>query len=350
MNQSNDLYKTLRIKNITENVKDFKTISFENNDAVSYKAGQYITLVSHSHNEEIRRSYSITSSPFLNEPLSIGVKRIENGFFSRLLVDAATPGDEVITIGAGGLFVLPDNIKDYRQVFFFAAGSGITPAYSLIKTLLYAHWPVDVVLIYSNASPEKTIYLQELKALEEKFMNRFHVRFLFSNIVQLSKARLHRNLLITFLNEFSSAPYAETLFYICGPESYMRLCTYTLQENDVPKDNIKREDFVINAVRKRDASPPDKQTHAVKISFNDQPFQFDVHYPDSILRAAKKAGIALPYSCEAGRCASCVARCLSGQVWHSYNEVLTEKDLQQSSVLTCVGHPVNGDVELEIKL
>jgi ferredoxin-NADP reductase len=348
--QANDLYKTLRIKTITENIKDFKTIAFENDHAVSYKAGQYITLVRHAHNQEIRRSYSITSSPLLHEPLSIGVRRIENGFFSRLLVDTATAGDELITIGAGGLFVLPDNIKDYKQVFFFAAGSGITPVYSLIKTLLYAHWPVDVVLIYSNASPEKTVYLQELKALEEKFINRFHVKFLFSNIVQLARARLHRDLLIAFLNEFSSAAYEETLFYICGPESYMRLCTYTLQENDVPKSNIKREDFVINAIRKRDTSPPDKQTHVVKINFNNQHFQFDVHYPDSILQAAKKAGIVLPYSCEAGRCASCVAKCLSGQVWHSYNEVLTEKDLQQRSVLTCVGHPVSGDVELEIKI
>jgi len=199
-------------------------------------------------------------------------------------------------------------------------------------------------------SDDKTIYLQELKTLEEKFINRFHIQFLFSNIVQLSRARLHRGLLITFLNEFSSAAYAETLFYICGPEPYMRLCTYTLQENDVPKNNIKREDFVINAVRKRDALPPDKRTHFVKINFNDHHFQFEVHYPDSILQAAKKAGISLPYSCEAGRCASCVAKCLSGQVWHSYNEVLTEKDLQQHSILTCVGHAVNGDVELAIQM
>src|SRR5436190_12243946 len=151
------LYKTIRIKDIKENVKDFKIFSFENGDAITYKAGQYLTLIRHAHNEEIRRSYSITSSPFLNEPLSIGVKRIENGFFSRLLVDNAIPGDELITIGAGGLFVLPDNVENYKQVFFFAAGSGITPVYSLIKTVLHAYPDIDVVLIYSNASPEKAI-------------------------------------------------------------------------------------------------------------------------------------------------------------------------------------------------
>jgi ring-1,2-phenylacetyl-CoA epoxidase subunit PaaE len=276
------------------------------------------------------------------------VKRIENGLFSRLLIDDAVEGDELITIGAGGLFVLPDDINNYKQVFFFAAGSGITPIYSLIKTLLFVHEQIDVVLIYSNASESKTVFLDELKMLEEKSSKRFHIKFLFSNIVHLSKARLHRKLLEEFLDELSVAEYEQALFYICGPESYMRLCTYTLQENDVPKANIKREDFVINSIRKRDASPPDKSTHSATVTLNNQTIEFAVHYPDSILQAAKKANIVLPYSCEAGRCASCIAKCIEGKVWHSYNEVLTEKDIQHGLVLTCVGHPVDGDVKLEI--
>ncbi len=345
----NNLYKTLIVKSVREIIEGFKTFSFSSEHEINYKPGQYLTLVSHSHNEETRRSYSITSSPVLNESLSIGVKRIENGFFSRLLVDNVVQGDELITIGSGGLFVLPDDMHNYKQVFFFAAGSGITPIYSLIKTLLHAHENIDVVLIYSNASESKTVFLHELKMLEEKFIKRFHIKFLFSNIVHLSKARLHRKLLEEFLNELCVADYAQTLFYTCGPESYMRLCTYTLQENDVPKANIKREDFVINAVRKRDASPPDKNTREVKITVNSNNYHFPVHYPDSILQAAKKAHITLPYSCEAGRCASCIAKCIEGKVWHSYNEVLTEKDIQQGLILTCVGHPVDGNVRLEIK-
>ena len=164
MNGDNDLYKTLHIKNIKEEVKDFKTFSFAEN--INYKAGQYLTFVYHWHNEEVRRSYSITSSPVLNEPLAIGVKRIENGLFSRKLIDSAKPNDELISIGAGGLFVLPDDIENYKQVFFFAAGSGITPVYSLIKTLLHVYANINVVLIYSNASPEKTVFLYELKTLE----------------------------------------------------------------------------------------------------------------------------------------------------------------------------------------
>ena len=151
MNNKNGLYKTLIIKSIKEEVKDFKTFCFDAD--FTYKAGQYITLVYKLNNEETRRSYSITSSPVLNEPLSIGVKRIENGFFSRKLIDTAKiVNDDLITIGAGGLFVLPDDIANYKQLFFFAAGSGITPIYSLIKTALHQYKHLHVVLIYSNAS------------------------------------------------------------------------------------------------------------------------------------------------------------------------------------------------------
>lgn len=344
---TNGLYKTLHIQNIKEEVKDFKTFSFAEN--ILYKAGQYLTFVYHSRSEEIRRSYSITSSPVLNEPLSIGVKRIENGLFSRKLIDNAVINDELITIGAGGLFVLPDDIENYKQVFFFAAGSGITPVFSLIKTILHKHVHIHVVLIYSNASIEKTVFLNELKTLEQKFAQHFNVRFLFSNILDLSKARLHRNLIIDFLSEYAETDFSKALFYICGPQSYMRLCTYTLRENDVPLLNIKKEDFVINSVHRRDALPPDKTSHKAFINLNEKKFSFAVDYPNSILQAAKKLNIVLPYSCEAGRCASCMAKCVKGKVWHSYNEVLTAKELKQGLILTCVGHPVDGDVELEIK-
>ncbi len=342
------LYKTLRIQHITEAIKDFKIFSFANDHNIKYKAGQYLTFVYHSHNEEIRRSYSITSSPILHELLSIGIKRVENGLFSRKLTDNAIVNDALITIGAGGLFILPDDLSNYKQVFFFAAGSGITPVYSLIKTLLYAHQHVHVVLIYSNASPGQTIFFNELKLLEQKFQHRFKLKFLFSDFVDLSKARLHRNLIVDFLNEFSVADFTETLFYICGPGSYMRLCTYTLQEMDVPKNNIKRENFVINSINKRDALPPDKTTHNIIIHLNNNEYNYAAHYPDSILQAAKKRNISLPYSCEAGRCGSCVARCLKGNIWHSYNEVLTDKELKQGLILTCVAHAMHGDVELEI--
>lgn len=342
------LYKTIRIHEINEEAIGFKTFVFEEGHNILYKAGQYLTLVHKQGSEEVRRSYSITSSPALNEPLSIGVKRVENGFFSRQLIDTAKPGDVLQTIGSGGFFVLPDDVENYGQLFFFAAGSGITPVYSLLKTALHAHPHLSLILIYSNASAAKTVFLIQLQELQKLFPQRFHLKLLFSNSIHLAKARLHRDMILKLLDQLSVKDVNAILFYICGPESYMRLCTYTLQEMGIEPANIKKENFIIHPVAYRDALPPDKEIHTAYIRLGTVIHEVIVHYPDSILKAAKKAGIVLPYSCEAGRCGNCVATCTSGKVWHSYNEVLTEKELQKGLVLTCVGHPVGGDVILEI--
>ncbi|MGN6165870.1 MAG: flavin reductase family protein [Flavisolibacter sp.] len=348
MKLEDELYRKITVKEIHEEVEGFKTFVFEEGHNIQYESGQYLTLVTAHNNEEIRRSYSITSSPILNEPLSIGVKRIENGLFSRLLIDNAKVGEVLTTIGAGGLFTLPENIKTNNQVFFFASVSGITPVLSLLKTALYKYESLSIVLVYSNASPSKTVFLKELIQLKEKFSNRFHAEFLFSNESDLSKARLHRDLLLQTINRFSADDFSEALFYICGPQSYMRMCTYTLQEASVSKDHIKKENFNIESIKTPSLLPPDKEMHTAHIYFGKYNYDVKVYYPDSVLKAAKKQGLSLPYSCEVGRCGNCLAKCVKGKVWHSYNEVLTDKELENGMVLTCVAHPVGGDIELKI--
>jgi ferredoxin-NADP reductase len=344
----NSLYKTIRIKEIKEEVKNFKTFVFEDGHNIQYKAGQYITLVQSLEKEEIRRSYSIISSPVLNEPLAIGVKRKENGFFSRLLIDHAKPGDELITTGAGGFFVFPENIESYKQIFLFAAGSGITPIFSLLKTALHLYPHLSIILVDSNTSPASTIFLEDLLKLKNKHPDQFELKFLFSIAPELIKARLHRELLIELLNLYAIAEHSKILFYICGPLSYMRMCTYLLQELHVPAENIKKENFIIDQPRPPQVLPFDKETHNAVIHFNGKDYSLPVYHPDSILQAAKKHGITLPYSCETGRCGNCVAQLIRGRVWLSYNEVLSDKDLAKGLTLTCVGHPVGGDVELKI--
>lgn len=342
------VYQTLVIKNIQEEIKGFKTFSFEGGQGIGYKAGQYLTFVYNENSQEIRRSYSIVSSPELNEPLTIGVKRIENGAFSRRLVDHAKPGDKLTTTGAGGLFILPDDLENYHQLFFLAAGSGITPILSLIKTILHRH-KQKAVLLYSNPSPEKTIFYEELKKLAIKFPDRFRLQFFFSNSPQLSTARLHKELLQQLAKKFSIAAHDQTLCYLCGPEAYMRMCTYALQEAGMAKETIRKENFIVYGAQPPKAEPPDKNEHTVVIDYAGQRYRFRVGYPDTILQAAKKKGISLPYSCETGRCGNCAAKCGEGTVWLSYNEVLTEKDLKNGLTLTCVGHPVGGDVRLVIE-
>ena len=343
------LYKTLRVTHIEEAIPGVKIFYFEDDEAkaIPYKAGQYLTLVTQENGTEIRRSYSITSSPAWHEPLAIGVKRIENGYFSRKLIDDTKAGDVLITTGAAGLFTLPDDMQPVKQLFFFAAGSGITPVYSLIKTALQAYPNVSVVLIYSNASVVKTIFYHELLQLKNQFPQQFHIEFLFSNSPYLLKAHLHADLLRTYIKQYAVASLEGMLFYTCGPQNYMRLCTYTLQQMGVPASHIKKENFNTTKAIIR-TEPPDKQPHNVTLHYTGKEYRFTVQYPHTILQAAKQEGIDMPFSCEVGRCGNCVARCLKGHIWHSNNEVLTEQELADGLVLTCVGYPVGSDVELSI--
>jgi len=331
-------------------VEGVKTFYFDEPAArqIPYKSGQFLTFVDDETGIEIRRSYSVASSPILHEPLAVGVKRISNGYFSRKLIDTAKVGDQLTTIGAGGFFILPENIEQYQQLFFFAAGSGITPIYSLIKTVLYVHPHISVVLIYSNPSKEKTIFYKELNQLQKQFAGRFHIEFLFSNSPHLVKAHLHADLIRKFINHYAITDYNGMLFYICGPLNYMRLCTFTLQLDGVLPGHIKKESFNADkAIRK--AQPPDKEAHVVRLLYQQNKYDLNVQYPTTILQAAKKQRINLPYSCEVGRCGNCAAKCIKGKVWHSNNEVLTDADLAAGLVLTCVGYPVGGDVVIDIE-
>ena len=344
---SSSSYIYLTIESIREETKGFKTFSFADDHGLTYQAGQFLTFVDKSSPHEIRRSYSIVSSPVLKEPLSIAVKRIDNGFFSRKLIDRAQVGDRLLTAGAGGFFCLPENMKSFTSIFFFAAGSGIAPVLSLLKTVIHISPEISVFLIYSNQSVETTAFYQELQQTVFHSRGRLHIDFLYSSESDLRRARLNPDLLMEFLkiNQFDRK---KTLFYTCGPESYMRMIIFHLLEEGFNSDQIKKEDFNPGNKKLATRKPSDKNTYQVALDLNGTKYSFPVKYPDSILQAAKKIKLDLPYSCETGKCGSCAAKCISGNVWLSYNEVLTDRDLALGLTLTCTGHPQNGDVALKI--
>jgi len=341
------IFTTLTIAAIKKEADDFKTFVFAKGHSIKWKSGQFLTLVQMINGGEVRRSYSITASPIAGEPLAVGIKRITNGIFSRQVYDKARVGDKWITTGAAGFFILPGDIVKYESIFFFAAGSGITPIFSLLKTVLINHPQMKVVLVYSNHAPGSTIFLAELTELQKNNAHRFYIEYIFSNNPDLRRAHLNRDFLHQLLEQYQ--PSAErTLFYTCGPEAYMRMVIYQLQETGFPKEHIKKEDFVLNRPAPPLKVPPDKDRHKVMIQLYGHQHHFEVQYPDTILSAAKKQGLQLPYSCETGRCGSCAALCLQGKVWMANNEVLTDKELQQGIILTCVGYPMGGDVVLQV--
>jgi len=310
-----------------------------------YKAGQFLTFSFEKIHGEERRSYSISSSPVLDEPLSITVKRVENGEFSRYFIDHATVGDTLTCTGAGGLFILPEHIARYRQIFFLAAGSGITPCFSLIKTLLATQPHISIILIYSNRSASDTIFYDQLIRLSEKSRGRLKIDFLFSFSNNLLKARLNNSLLTAMLYEHSNTDFEDTLCYICGPVDYMDTVSITLLTEGMPARNIYKENFT-SYKPDIEAVPDDTSAHYVSIHTNDGIKTIKVQYPVSILQQAKAEGIHLPYSCQSGQCGSCTAKCVRGRIWMAYNEVLTDREIADGYILTCQGFPVEGDAEI----
>ncbi len=347
---SASLFIKLKIVQIIRETADTKSFVLETIDGseLKYQSGQFLTFVFyHFNGEEVRRSYSLSSSYELGEPPTITIKRIPNGEFSRWFFDRAVPGDILISTGASGFFTLPAPEKGIAQFVFIAAGSGITPVYAMMKTLLHLHAPVPVLLIYGNRSSEGTIFYQEIRQLQEAFPERFQVAFLFSSSPDLSRARLSFSVLEALLNDYVMASPEKTFFYLCGPYDYMQKATIELKRRGVAAAHIRKENFVtLLPVLKKE--PPDKKAHEVLLWANDQRYRLQVQYPVSILAEAKKQGIELPYSCESGKCGSCAATLLSGEVWMRYNEVLLEEEVKKGRVLTCTGFPVNGAVELKV--
>lgn len=337
------IIKKLRVTKIIAETADAKTFVLEPLDGWQpvYQPGQFITLVFYTHAGEKRRSFSISSAN--DEPLSITVKKVDNGEFSRFMNYRVKVGDIFFSSGISGFFVLPEK-NDYENIFFLAAGSGITPCFALIKYLL-SSTNKNVFLIYSNRTEASTIFYAALQQLHQQYRDRFSIRFLFSNRNNALESRLSHWLLSHLLESMLPAGKEKTLFYTCGPADYMIMAGISLRSNGMLSSQIIKEDFS-PLPRLVIPKPPDTDAHMVTIYINGQTHHIKVQYPDSIIASARKLKIALPYSCEAGRCGSCAATCTSGKIWMAYNEVLMDDEIKKGRVLTCQGFPVQGDATI----
>ncbi|MCF3112193.1 iron-sulfur cluster-binding domain-containing protein [Niabella sp. CC-SYL272] len=338
--------KRLRIAAIIEETADAKTFVVEPLDGWQpvYRSGQFLTLIFQNHLGAQRRSFSISSSPVTDPRLAFTVKKLDNGEFSRYLVYKAKAGDVLKTSGISGFFVLPDDTRG-KQFCFLAAGSGITPCFSLIKTLLKTT-EAPIILLYSNRSEADTIFYGELKLLQDAYAGRLLIHFMFSNHPEILQKRLSHWVLTHLVEQHLPVQIRkDTLFYICGPYEYMLMADISLKSNGVKGKQIFKEDFypLPRLVKPR---PPDLEAHKVTIHIGSVVRELSVQYPHSITAAGKRAGLTLPYSCESGQCGSCVATCTSGKIWMAYNEVLTDEEIARGRVLTCQGYPIGGDATI----
>jgi ferredoxin-NADP reductase len=336
-----------RVQSIIKETEEAASFILEPvNTALKYEAGQFITfLFKNRNNEEERRSYSISSSPALNEPLTVTVKKVVNGSYSRKLVDSVQVGDILNGLSPTGFFTLPLTITERMSFLFFAAGSGITPVYAQIKTLLTLYPAIKIVLVYSNRSESDTLFFKQVQLLAKKYPGQLFIRFLFSDAKHYSDARLSASMVEAIVRKHFADSYAQLMVYLCGPFQYMLMITLVLRGMGIKDGQIKKEQFTIHKTEVLE-KPADTDPHMVRATFGESVYSWKVQYPDTILQAAKKQHIVLPYNCESGQCGACAAICTKGKVWMYRNDVLMDDQINAGWVLTCTGYPTGGDVEI----
>ncbi len=350
---TDDILK-LRVVRIQAETSDTKSIYLESVDgrSVPHRAGQFLTLIlqhgqSGPNSHEIRRSYSLSSTA--DEPLRLTIKRVQNGEISRMLLDTLRVGDILTSLPPAGRFTLDENLPG--DVVLLGAGSGITPLFALVKQVLRTEPHRRVTLLYSSTHERSIIFRDELADLQRQFPDRFRLLYLLSNPSEDwngLRGRLNNVMLERLLPTLIGKSNRETShFFVCGPGDYMRMVQFTLVFSGFHADQIRRENFVVEPVV---MTPPPiiAQDRTVLLRFRGREIEIQVPAYKSILQAALDEGIALPYSCRGGRCSTCVARCQSGSVHMTINDVLTERDLREGWVLTCTGYPESDDVVIEV--
>ena len=306
---------------------------------IPYKAGQFITLVFTHRTEEIRRSYSLSSSPD-EDLLAVTVKRQANGEISRFILTRLKVGDILNAVEPAGRFTV-NNFQAEKDIFFFAAGSGITPVLSQLKYILNRKGDSKLTLVYSSRT-SSVLFETELGALAIAHPHRLKIIYLLSSETN----RLNNLKVEQLVKQYTQFGLENAEFFICGPFPYMRMVRLTLLYIGVDPEKIRKENFVIETIAVA-ASLVNYPPGQVKIHFNGEVYDIATGENQTILQAALQNKVQLPYSCRVGSCSTCAAICKSGKVVMSANEVLTDSDLAQGWILTCTGHVVSDDVVIE---
>jgi len=350
-------YIFLQIKEVIKETQDAVTIVFSKPTVISsqYKSGQFLTLIMNIGGEKIRRSYSLSSSPFIDEDWAITVKQVDGGKMSTYLVNNAIKGDIIETMVPMGIFTYEPVGQNTTPIVLIGAGSGITPLCSIIGSTLSQEKNSKVYLIYGSRNEDSII----LKAKLENFKNEYPTRFYYINFFSQPKlqslensGRLSKSSITKLLTDFNILDFTKAHFFLCGPQGMMDEAYQALEIVKVPALNIRKESFF--SATSQETSTETKPTTTegavnVSIKYNRQLYKVAVAPGQTILEAALKQDIDLPYSCQSGMCTACMGKCKSGEVEMEEPDGLSANEIKQGFVLTCVGRPLTEDVLIEIE-
>jgi ring-1,2-phenylacetyl-CoA epoxidase subunit PaaE len=326
-------------------------------DLFAFKAGQYLTLKAEINGEDVRRTYSICAAPGDND-LRIAVKRVPGGIFSTYANEALRPGDRLELLPAAGHFTenfVPGRAQTYAA---FAAGSGITPVISLIKTALTVEPDSRFTLFYGNRRSGEILFLEELAALKNRFMARLEIFHFLSgeeDDIALFNGRFSPEKCAEITATLLEAPAIDR-FFICGPEPMMLAAESALLQAGVAPSRILLERFAAagtspaqNAHSRQAVQAAAGRRMGVVLEGKRVSVAFDAAR-GNILDSVRAAGLAAPYACKGGVCATCRARLISGSVEMRRNYGLTLEEVAQGFILTCQSTPNGDDVVLTYDL
>jgi ring-1,2-phenylacetyl-CoA epoxidase subunit PaaE len=351
-------FHNIKVADIYKETKDTSVVTFEIPDELKesfkFHQGQHLTLKADINDEDLRRSYSLCSSP-LEGQWKVAVKQIPGGKFSNYINEILKKGDNIEVMppsGAFGVDIQPEKSKNY---LFFAAGSGITPVLSMVKTHLQAEPYSTCKLFYVNKTAKSIIFKEELEQLRNKYFGRLEIYYFLTKEkrdIQLFNGRFDDDKMKVLTKTFIDIPDTSEVF-LCGPEKMVNYVSNYLLKAGLPKEFVHFELFVSGLSEediKRQERLSKQNVEGVEITIVDggKEFSFTMTKEfDNILDAALNAGADLPFACKGGVCSTCKCEVKEGAVEMKVNYALDEKEVSQNLVLSCQAVPKTDKVVVD---
>ncbi len=345
----------IKVRQLDRSIQDCTIVTLdvtpELHEQFQYKQGQYLNLKTQINGEEIRRSYSLCSSPLDNE-WKIGVKKVQDGKFSSFVHDELNEGDELEVALPDGRFYVDCSESSQRNYVAFAAGSGITPILSIIKTHLTCEPNATFKLFYVNQSVATIMLKEELEALKNRFMNRLEVYHFLTQEerdVALFNGRITEEKLATLFKTICDVDALDH-YFICGPEGMIFTIRDFLDDLGVEKKQIHFELFgTAGAGKKKKATKAfDGKVSDVTVMEGGKSINFRTSQGvNNILDEALKNNADLPFACKGGVCCTCKAKLVEGQVDMQVNYGLEDDEVENGYILTCQAVPISDKVVVD---
>jgi ring-1,2-phenylacetyl-CoA epoxidase subunit PaaE len=348
-------FHSLRVASLRRETDDAVSLAFDVPDALReayrYTPGQYLTLLATIDGEEVRRSYSICSG-LDDGALRVAIKRVPGGVFSGWANEALRAGDAVAVMTPDGRFGVAMEPDKTRTLVAFAAGSGITPVLSILKTVLVREPASRFVLFYGNRSTESIMFRGELEDLKDRFMARlsvFHVLSREQQDVPVLNGHLDAEKVGVLMRAMCPVDVVDHAF-VCGPQPMIEGLEKALADLGLPRARIHVERFtpgVGGRPRPMVVPPTAPAKSIVTVIYEGARWEVPVAEGEAIIDAALRAGRSLPFSCKGGMCCTCRARLLEGRVEMTVNYSLEPWETEAGYVLTCQSHPVTDRVVVD---